>query len=161
MLSKLSRFLTIATLTTLTCVITHPANAEHHESDMMTPTYDRVNDVPQMVNDAFWRRDGDFFEDVRPQGYLDTVFGWSTFPLGSYPETELTRDALLIYTIMGDYFKQQNEDHPTLRTRDLINPFDTSLRNQPLPPVPDNPIIRREYQFSEPIPESEPVRGLY
>ena len=169
MLSKLSRFLTIATLTTLTCVMIHPANAKDHVDHN---DFDTTLNVEELINEVSWRRDGDFFEDVKPSGFLDTMFGWSSFPLGSYPETEITRDALILYTIMNDYYKQQQEDDPVLRTRDLPNPFTTSLRDEPLPPIPDNPIIKRQSTFqqfqrtkpipqTEPIPQQETIRGLY
>jgi hypothetical protein len=169
MLSKLSRFLTIATLTTLTCVVIHPAHADDHlDYNEFKTTYN----VEELINEAFWRNESDFFEDSKPGGFLNSMLGWGSFPLGSYPETEMTKDALILYTIMNDYYKQQQENDPVLKTRDLDNPFSTSLREQPNPPVPDNPIIRRESTFQEvqrvepmadpePITPNRPVRGLY
>jgi hypothetical protein len=165
MLSKLSRFLTIATLTTLTCVITHPAQAEQNAD--MTFSYTDEYNVEEMVNEAFWRNGGNFYDDTKPGAFFDTMFGWGSFPQGTYPENEIARDGLLIYTIMNDYFKQLQEDHPTLRTRDLENPYETSLREQPMPPVYTSPVVERtpvyqRQQYQEPVaPPSQPVRGLY
>ena len=163
MLSKLSRFLTIATLTTLTCVITHPANADNHDADMMTPTSALEYNVEETFTRAF-RRDGDFFESTRPGRYFnDTMFGLRRWFLGSYPENEMARDALLVYAIMDDYFKQLQEDNPTIRTRDLANPFDLSLRDDLDTFVEDDPVpvYEPQYQMDEPEPPTPPVRGLY
>ena len=167
MLSKLSRFLTIATLTTLTCVITHPVNAETAEMEVITPTTEmetspRFN-FEELINEAFWQNDGDFFQESRPGGQLDTIFGWGSFPQGSFPENQITRDGLLIYTLVTDYYKQLQEREPTLRTRDLDNPFDSSLRDGFISstPVTEIRIIERRYPTPEPVPQSEPVRGLW
>lgn len=63
MLSKFSRFLTIAALTTLTCVITHPSSAQPETSEMGEEI--EIVTVPltinQLVNEAFWENSGDFF----------------------------------------------------------------------------------------------------
>ena len=157
MLSKLSRFLTIATLTTLTCVITHPANAQSTEMEAVE-TY---NNIPELFNESFWDYSGDYWESSRPAGQLNTIFGWNSGPLGAFPENDLARDGLLIYAIVADYWKQLQENDPILRTRDLDNPFDTSLRDDPIAPVPSPPVVERLYPMTEPIPESEPVRGLW
>lgn len=64
-------------------------------------------------------------------GQLNTIFGWRKFPQGSYPENNITEDGLLLYAILSDYFRQLQEREPIIRTRDLANPFDTSLRENP------------------------------
>ncbi|AFZ52194.1 hypothetical protein WEU38_00175 [Cyanobacterium aponinum AL20118] len=133
MLSKFSRFLTIAALTTLTCVITHPSSAQPETSEMGEEI--EIVTVPltinQLVNEAFWENSGDFFEQASMGGQLNTIFGWRKFPQGSYPENNITEDGLLLYAILSDYFRQLQEREPIIRTRDLANPFDTSLRENP------------------------------
>ena len=163
MLSKLSRFLTIATLTTLTCVITHPANADNHDADMVTPTSTLEYNVEETFTRAFFR-DGDFFEATRPGRFFnDNMFGLRRWFLGSYPENEIARDGLLMYAVMNDYFQQLKEDNPTIRTRDLDNPFDLSLRDDLDAFVEEDPVPVYElpYQMDEPVPPTQPVRGLY
>ena len=167
MLSKLSRFFSIATLSTLTCVVvSHPSTAQD------TPTEDVNTDVEveiqtdlpmdELTNQIYWGADGDFFEDSRPGGQLNTIFGWRRFPVGSYPENEITRDGLFIHTVVSDYFEQQNQGDPTIRTRDLANPFNTSLRSDDLTSVPEERPIIIQYQRNEPaMPQDEPVRGLW
>ncbi len=60
MLSKLSRFLTIATLTALTCAIANPTNAQ-------TAEVESINEynVEELVNEVFWREGGDFYRESR------------------------------------------------------------------------------------------------
>ena len=158
MFSKLSRFLTIATLTTLTCVITHPVNAQSTEMEVVE-TY---NNIPELFNESFWDYSGDFWESSRPAGQLNTIFGWNSGPLGAFPENDLARDGLLIYAIVADYWKQLQENDPILRTRDLDNPFDTSLRDvMSDSTMSPEPVFEPQYPMTEPIPESEPVRGLW
>ena len=133
MLSKFSRFLTIAALTTLTCVIAHPSSAQMNNSDV-SQEGDEVNlplSVDRLINEAFWEHSGDFFRQASMEGQMNVIFGWERFPQGSYPENNITEDGLLLYAIMDDYFRQLREKEPTIRTRDLANPFDTSLRENP------------------------------
>ncbi len=68
-----------------------------------------------------------FTVNLEPRGFLNTMFGWKSFPQGSYPENQITEDSLMMYTILTDYYKQLSETNPTIRTRDLANPFDTSV----------------------------------
>jgi len=138
MLSKFSRFLTIATLTTLTCVITHPSSAHHPIKDTnnsdMSGEIEIITSplsVDRLVNEAFWENSGDFFRQASMGGQMNTIFGWERFPQGSYPENNITQDGLLLYAIMDDYFRQIREKEPTIRTKDLANPFNTSLRENP------------------------------
>lgn len=138
MLSKFSRFLTIAALTTLTCVIAHPSSAHHppteNDKSKMSEEVEIINSplsVDRLINEAFWENSGDFFRQASMEGQMNVIFGWERFPQGSYPENNITQDGLLLYAIMDDYFRQLREKEPTIRTRDLANPFDTSLRENP------------------------------
>ncbi|MGI0482814.1 hypothetical protein ACN4EE_18765 [Geminocystis sp. CENA526] len=148
MLSKISRFVAIATLTTLTCVIAHPSSAQSVDSTPETPEMATVEakpfNVSRLVNEAFATNSGTFFEDASMAGQLETIFGWRStwqygqpannragwrrFPQGSFPENNITADALLLNAIIYDYFRQMKEDDPIIRTQDLPNPFNTSLK---------------------------------
>lgn len=140
MLSKISHFVAIATLTTLTCVITHPSQAQTPDSES-SPTEEivenRVLNMNELINRAFFQNSGDFFEQASMSGQLNTIFGWRDFPAGdsrigdfpqgSFPENNITRDALLLNAILADYFKQSQEREPTIRTKDLPSPFSCSV----------------------------------
>lgn len=130
MLSKFSRFLTFATITTLTCVIAHPSSAQVENSpqkEEMEIVNPRLN-VDRLIDQAFWQNSGDFFEQATILGQMNTIFGWRSFPQGSFPENNNTKDTLLTTTIVQDYFYQLSQREPTIRTKDFPNPFNTSLR---------------------------------
>jgi hypothetical protein len=134
MLSKFSRFLTIATLTTLTCIITHPSEAKPVQDNSSKVDIVEVSSplsVNELVNQAFSENSGTFYEQATIDGALNTILGWRTFPEGSYPENNVARDGLLLSTIMSDYFKQLQKEDPIFRTKDLNNPFDSSLNEDP------------------------------
>lgn len=125
----------IATLTTLTCIITNPTEAQTINSDK-SATIEVVEDTTllnmnELVNQAFSQNSGDFFQQADLSGQLNTIFGWSNFPQGSFPENNITRDGLLLNAILADYFKQLQQGEPTMRTRDIPNPFDSSVGETP------------------------------
>lgn len=131
MLSKISRFVAIATLTTLTCVITNPTSAKPVDSSKSAEVQNiesRPISLGRLVNNAFSFHSGTFFEDASIAGQIDTILGMRSFPQGSFPENNITNDGLLLNAIIYDYFRQLKEGDPTLRTQDLPNPFGTSLR---------------------------------
>lgn len=131
MLSKISRFVAIATLTTLTCVITNPTSAKPVNSaestEVQTVEYRPIS-MSRLVNQAFSLHSGTFFEGASLAGQIDTILGMRSFPQGSFPENNITNDGLLLNAIIYDYFRQLQEGDPTLRTQDLPSPFGSSLR---------------------------------
>jgi hypothetical protein len=138
MLSKISRFVTIAALTTLTCIITNPSEAQNIQSnetpssgDMIVIEPSNPLNVSELVNQAFSEYGGDFFEQATIEGSLNTIFGWRSFPQGSFPENDITKDGLLLSIMMSDYFNRLQKGETIIRTRDLSNPFDTSLEENP------------------------------
>jgi hypothetical protein len=78
---------------------------------------------------AFFHNTGDFYEITSISGQLNHIFGWRTFP-GSYPDNLVSRDGKLLGTIYTDAMQQQGGG-PLIRTRDLPNPFDTSVFQNP------------------------------
>ncbi len=90
-----------------------------------------ANEMPlaEAFNRAFFNSTGRFFESTGISGQLNTIFGWRTFP-GSFPENQITSDGLVIQTIYSDALQQQAGDSKIF-TRDLPNPFNTSLQENP------------------------------
>lgn len=131
MLSKISHFVAIATLTTLTCVITNPTSAQTVDSSQ-SPEVETIEYRPmsmnKLINQAFSTHSGTFFDSASLGGQINTILGMRSFPQGSFPENNVTNDGLLLNAIMYDYFRQLQEDDPTIRTEDLPSPFGTSLR---------------------------------
>lgn len=139
MLLKFSRYLTIAALTTLTCVITNQVQAQENNPNLLAPTSLSTDvirpgsplNLSSLINEAFWENSGDYFDQASIVGQLNFLFGWRNFPEGSFAENSVTRDSLLMYVIVSDYFKQLQQREPTIRTKDMTNPFDTSVQENP------------------------------
>ena len=112
MLSKLSRFLTIATLTTLTCIITHPSSAKTVDT-RMTTIETSANLTTHKLIAQVYGQDFALDGDESPQLLTGT----------SFPQNSHAEDGLMVYAIVADCFKQLGEQEPAIRTTDLTNPF--------------------------------------
>ena len=81
MKSKLSRFLTIATLTTVTCIITHPSNAKIVEIENSHSTTNNSIKVEKLIG----------------SDYIKTNVS---------SNNEVDHDGLLLYAIVADYYNK-------------------------------------------------------
>jgi hypothetical protein len=139
MFLKFSRFMAIAALTTFTCITANETKAQERDPSLLDPTTLSVDvirpgsslNLPQLMNQAYWQNSGTFFRQTTSLERLNSIFGWYNFPEGSYAENSVARDGLLINIIVDDHFKQLQQREPTIRTRDLTNPFDSSLNENP------------------------------
>lgn len=139
MFLKFSRFMAIAALTTFTCITANETQAQERDPSLLDPTTLSVDVIrpgspltlPQLMNQAYWRNGGTFYKQATSLEHLNFIFGWYNFPEGSYAENSIVRDSLLMNTIVKDYFNQLERREPTIRTRDLTNPFNSSLNENP------------------------------
>lgn len=140
MFPNISRFVTIAALTTLTCIITHPSEANASDVDLVAQSRYNSPEVvepavrltfPELIDETFHYHSGDFFEKSSISGFLDSMLGLRHGGEGSYPENSIARDGFLLNVIVTDYFKQLQEGSPRVRTRDMDSPFRDSLRTNP------------------------------
>jgi hypothetical protein len=90
----------------------------------------RFNNIPGLFNRAVNNNTGRFYDYTNILGQLNSLFGWRTFPEGSYFDNMITRDAKLTETLYYDVMQQQ-QSGPLIRTQDLPNPYDTSLQENP------------------------------
>jgi hypothetical protein len=88
------------------------------------------NNIPGLFNRAVNNNTGRFYDYTNILGQLNSLFGWRTFPEGSYFDNMITRDAKLTETLYYDVMQQQ-QSGPLIRTQDLPNPYDTSLQENP------------------------------
>lgn len=86
--------------------------------------------LSEVFNRAFFENTGNYYDAVGIGTQINTILGFKTFP-GSYPETEVARDAELLTLLYQSALEQQVASGPPLRTPDLSNPFDTSLLLNP------------------------------
>ena len=114
------------------------ANVGENDSKEKIVSQPQVNGKPfpiaesidQTFNRAFFHNGESTLESWGVLGQLNFIFGWYEFE-GSYLENQLYRDAELLNIVHQDAMKQQNQSNPIIRTRDLNNPFDTSVQENP------------------------------
>lgn len=107
--------------------------------------------IPDAFNRAFFNDSGDIFRNNTVQRQFEYIFGPGSFRHSAFPDNEFVQDAQVIYTLYRDALEQQVSSDPIIRTPDLPNPFDTSLRMLP------NPYGRR-VKGSEFVYEKVPLR---
>jgi S-layer homology domain len=89
---------------------------------------DSLNEVFER---AFFHNMNSFYESTGILDQLNTQLGISPFKVpAAFPENQIARDGELLHEIYKDALQQQSS-LPRMRTRDLPNPFDTSLLENP------------------------------
>jgi hypothetical protein len=102
---------------------------------------DSLNEVFER---AFFHNMNSFYESTGILDQLNTQLGIYPFKVpAAFPENQIARDAELLHEIYKDALQQQSS-LPRMRTRDLPNPFDTSLLENPGYIRPAAPDGRRE-----------------
>ncbi|HEY9598931.1 MAG TPA: hypothetical protein V6D33_14800 [Cyanophyceae cyanobacterium] len=98
------------------------------EAAPLTFEPNRVVGLPELFNRAFFNESGDFYETRRIPSQIKMIIGPGLFEGARFPDLEIERDARLINVLYQDVLDQQVSSDPVIRTPDLANPFDTSLR---------------------------------
>ena len=78
---------------------------------------------------AFNNSTGRYFDSTSISGQANGIFGWRDFP-GSFFDNQITSDAELVNAVYTDALQQQSGGK-LVRSRDLTNPFDTSIQQNP------------------------------
>lgn len=86
-----------------------------------------VESIPDLFDRAFFTNTGNGFENSSLASQFNFLFGWDTSPRGSFIENSIERDAANVHAIYKDLLQQQAQQGEPVKTRDLANPFDTSL----------------------------------
>jgi len=127
MIPRQSRFFLATTISLLlssfgSSVLANPNHSE--EPNVMT--YESIGDLLQK---AITYESGDFLSNRSIGEQFQLILGIGGVKsdgLSSFPENEISRDTVLLHTIYEDYLDQQAGEEG-IRTRDLENPFNTSL----------------------------------
>ena len=82
----------------------------------------QAGSVSETFQKAYFENSRDAFENASIWGQVQFMFG----PNG-FAETKIAKDSELVDIIYHDVLKQQAESGPTMVTRDLRNPFSTSV----------------------------------
>jgi hypothetical protein len=84
------------------------------------------SEFAETFEEAYFTKSGDAFESDDWSRQLNTIFGFNRFP-----ELQIATEGELVNTIYHDGLKQQAGSAALIRTRDLNNPFNTSLGENP------------------------------
>ncbi|MEO0947291.1 MAG: hypothetical protein AAFY11_03940 [Cyanobacteria bacterium J06641_5] len=119
-----------------------------------------ISKTTDAFEDAFQFESGDYFENRGLLRQIDFIFGLgSSFRLrGSYPENEQDRDAERVHILYTELLNQQLTTQPVIRTRDLVSPYQHSLREGVPGPQSRLPQVR---PAPAPAPIPAPVRALW
>ncbi len=108
--TKLSKILVIATIASL---LSLEAKAE-------------MKSLPEAFKDAYFKKGKNAFEQSSIVGQLDTAFGFTGFP-----EQHISADGEAVDNVYQAGLKQQSATGMRMMTRDLENPYNTSLKENP------------------------------
>jgi hypothetical protein len=128
---KFTAILIFTSLVSLSGIVCPKAYSQEDSASPETPLEQYSPNVSDLVDLAFFEHTGDFVEQAGIGGQLNFFFGWRNFPLGSYGENNIAREGLLLEAVVDDFFQQLTQTEPTIRTRDLENPFNSSLNTNP------------------------------
>lgn len=129
--TRLGQILAISAIGSLIAVEataqTKPTEAQPQPISMMSES------IPASFNRAFFYHTGNAFENQNILSPLNSIFGFNL-----YPEKQIARDGELVDAVYKDVMTQQTASTPPLKTRDLSNPFNTSLYENPdyIPVIP-------------------------
>ncbi len=108
--TKLSKILVIATIASL---LSLEAKAE------MEP-------LPEAFNNAYFTKGKDAFQQSSIVGQLNTIIG-----ITGFPEQHISSDGKAVDEVYQAGLRQQSATGARMMTRDLENPYDTSLKENP------------------------------
>lgn len=94
----------------------------------------RLETLPEAFERAFFQESGDFYHNRQIPRQINYIIGVGA-PWGAgFPDLELERDAKRITNLYRELMEIQVSSDPVIRTPDLPNPFNSSVRLQSAPP---------------------------
>ncbi|HHP7232498.1 MAG TPA: serine/threonine protein kinase [Xenococcaceae cyanobacterium] len=119
---KFTKFGSILLITAISSFLAVQVHGETPaETEMIQPL-----DTAEVFEEAFFDHTGDAFENDSIIGQLNTILGFNLFP-----EKQIALDAELVHLLYSDVLAKQAESGAPLLTRDLENPYNTSLLENP------------------------------
>lgn len=82
--------------------------------------------LAETFEQTFFANDPTFFRNRSLGRQLNWMFGFNGFT-----ENEINRDAAQVHDLFRSSLKQQTASDPAIRTRDLPNPYETSILSSP------------------------------
>lgn len=129
--------------------------AQVREGSRRRPRVRPLPTIPEAFNRAYYRNDGNFFDNRGIWQGVRLIFG-----IPSYVENAISEDGRAVDRLYKEVLEQQVSSDPVLRTPDLPNPYTGSvlttplvISEEPISPAPPFPSIRRP-GYAEPAPEA-------
>ncbi|MFB2833379.1 hypothetical protein [Floridanema evergladense] len=133
MVMRLSNLIAALTLSTATCLLTTTAKAQPevyctNGLDCVAPFPLTGYTLDEAMNRAFYSHDKPVYQNQVFPRQLYFIFGFGSNLLqGNYPDVEIAKDARAVHNLYVEALRLQNTSGPILRTRNLPNPYNTSL----------------------------------
>ena len=127
---KFTTLLSLAALLSLS-TLTPPGQAEPVNQDLTSFT--PREPIPNLFWNAFTHNSGDYFTSTSFAGQFNLILGFDQFP-----ENQIAKDTEILTILTDDLIRQQGNQEP-LRTRDLANPYGSSLQQDPSYYIPFSP----------------------
>lgn len=118
MFIKFTKLSSILLITTVVGLFALDAKAE----EMKTPTMS----VADMFNNAFFENSGDNYQNSSFIGDLNNIIG-----IKGFPENQVSADGKLLDKLYKDAMFNQSQVGTSMKTKDLTNPYTTSLQEIP------------------------------
>ncbi len=80
----------------------------------------------EVFEKAFFRHSGNAFQNGTIISNMNTILGFNLFP-----ENQINKDAKLVNMLYRDVLQTQAESAVPIRSRNLANPYNTSLKENP------------------------------
>ena len=129
MTNRFNNVVTILILTASASILTmaKPSQAmpPAQTNDIRRPEKAYLEPLNDLFRDAFFHNTGDVFFQTSIESQVIRFFGLQ------YMDLQIAADAELVHYFHVEAMRQQNSAAPPLRGRDLNNPFDSSLWENP------------------------------
>ncbi len=117
--TKLTQILVITTIASVCSVeVRAETHGERHSSESVS--------LNQAFKDAYFTRGKDAHEQSGYWSQINTIVGFTGFP-----EQHIVKDSKAVDSLYQDAMRQQTEVGSPIMTKDLANPYDTSLLENP------------------------------
>ncbi len=131
MSTRLINLTTILIASIASSIFAHSAVAQVTNVSNFNDATDNVKSTSSIFENIITDNAGNFYLDTSIKGQLNNMFGWESGLMGSYSENEIAEAGDKLNQTYNQLMKQQVGRDPVMRTRDLANPFNTSVMENP------------------------------
>lgn len=121
----------------------------------VTPEFTQPGSIPDQFDRAFSSNDRTFYENRSEARQFNFLFGVGSIVRSGFVENEINRDGRAINNLYRQVLTRQLSNSPIIRTQDIPNPFNTSVRL-----LPRSAEASRQLPGQPPIVETAPSSTL-